>query len=187
IIFLKNIEMTTSTCTCLITGTKGGKFTIWPTRGRSSMIRSVISKQYLEMSQVTLYASNIEASAKWYYEMFGFQVLEMNATHAALQLAPGVLFYLSTDEDSERQLSFSTKHWEELRRHLLSKGIEFIEEHGVHWYQFKDPDGNKVGAWKGGFGMEFLETKLPEHVDNEIIRSYLTSKDETLLIAAPFS
>lgn len=168
-----------------ITGIKVGRSMIRRKiiRGRKTMM----SKQYLEMSISTLYSSDIQASAKWYYNIFGFQLLDMNSNSAKMQVAPGVIFYLSTNEDSGRRLDLSTKRIEDLRSIIAANHIEIEEEHGTHWIAFRDPDNNIVGAWAGGFGMELIETTIPDVVDHDIIRFYLIAKDETHLIATKIS
>ena len=122
----------------------------------------MISRQYLELSVPTLYASDIRASAEWYRKIWGFQTLEIDSDSAAMQVVPGVVFYLSTSEDSHRDLAFSTKRMEQFRKHLAENNIVLEEEHDNHWIAFRDPDNNRVGAWSGGFGMELMEIALPD-------------------------
>jgi catechol 2,3-dioxygenase-like lactoylglutathione lyase family enzyme len=121
----------------------------------------MVSRQYLELSIPTLYASDLQTSVKWYQQICGFQLLEFASDAATMQVTPGVIFYLSTNEDSDRGFSFSTKRIDDLRTHLAENNIVIEEDHG-HWIAFRDPDNNKVGAEPGGFGMDLLEITLPD-------------------------
>lgn len=51
-----------------------------------------MSKQYLEFSVITLYASDIQASVDWFRKVLGFQVLQINSRHAEMKIGPGVTF-----------------------------------------------------------------------------------------------
>ncbi|WP_274366024.1 VOC family protein [Paenibacillus thermotolerans] len=120
----------------------------------------MISRQYLELSVPTLYASNLRVSAEWYQKIWGFQILEIGSNSATMQVTPGVIFYLSTSEDAHRDLAFSTKRMEQFRAHLAEHHVVIEEEHDTHWISFRDPDNNRVGAWAGGFGMDLIEITL---------------------------
>ncbi|XEC94496.1 VOC family protein [Paenibacillus tarimensis] len=119
----------------------------------------MVSRQYLELSIPTLYASDLQTSVKWYQQICGFQLLEFGSDVATMQVTPGVIFYISTNEDSDRGLSFSTRRIADFRTHLAENNIIIEEDHG-HWIAFRDPDNNKVGAEPGGFGMDLLEITL---------------------------
>lgn len=99
----------------------------------SKGVRTMVSRQYLELSIPTLYASDLQTSVKWYQQIFGFQLLEFGSDAAAMEVTPGVFFYLSTNGDSERGwLSFATRKIADFRTHLAENNIAIEEDHG-HW------------------------------------------------------
>jgi catechol 2,3-dioxygenase-like lactoylglutathione lyase family enzyme len=116
-----------------------------------------LSKQYLDFSITTLYSSDIQVSTEWFCRMLGFQVVQLNTHSAEMKVGPGVVFYLSTDENSRRVLDLSTRHAAELKSHLIANNIKLEAEDGNNWFGFRDPDNNWIGAWAGGFGMELIE------------------------------
>jgi len=117
-----------------------------------------LSKQFLEFSIITLYSSDIQVSTEWFCKTLGFQLLQLNTHSAEMKVGPGITFYLSTNEDTDRRLDLITRHSDEIRGSLKANNVE-IEEDGIDSFVFRDPDNNRISAWTGGFGMELIEIK----------------------------
>lgn len=116
---------------------------------------------------------DLDRSVKWYVANFDFKVILINDDQfAILEIAPGRLFFINkvTEEIKRYKYSNGTNHGdvgfhapdiEKLLERFNSIGTEIIEVeyHEAGWttIYLKDPDGNFIEIWSGGFGMNNLE------------------------------
>lgn len=143
-----------------------------------------MSRQFIESSYCVLFASDIQASMKWYCKLFGFYVMEAAAEYAVLETSPGQILYLSTSEQASRYFVVICKDIPPSRQHLMKHDIVF-EEDLPHWLVFRDPDYNKIGVWSDPGGMNLVDFEIPEWIretNRDMIRFRMDSIDELHIV-----
>lgn len=148
-----------------------------------------MSKPYVEFSYCYLYASDIQASIKWYQKICGFQVLDVTPQYAVMETSPGQILNISTSKDSSRYFvinSYDISDIPPFRQHLLDHNIA-LEEDLPHWLVFKDPDLNKIGVWNNPGSMNLVDYQISDKVIHDTIRYYLDFKEESYFVIRSFA
>lgn len=148
-----------------------------------------MSQTYVDMSYGSLYVSDLQNAIKWYYRAFGFRLLSINPSFATLQIAPGRIIFISTDPNSPRSIGFVSHNILALRRQLVQAQAVIEDNEGDMntWFLVRDPDGNAIDVWTGGFGMEVMNHVVPDTLVPFTIWCSLESKDEMHIIARKIS
>jgi hypothetical protein len=117
--------------------------------------------------------------------LFGFQILDITPEKAVLEVAPGRILYLSSDEkETTRDFVIIYKEVEPIRQRLLDKNIH-LEEDYPWWLKFKDPDHNGIGIWSTPKFMNLVELEMAPEVIYGTIRFHLESKEESHFVIRP--
>jgi predicted transcriptional regulator YdeE len=133
-----------------------------------------LSKQYVDISYCFLHVSDIQTSIKWYCELFGFQVLDVSSQNAVLEISPGQIFCLSTDDKAAKEFVILCKEVEPIRQRVIDHKIS-LEEDLPHWLVFRDPDHNEVGVWL----VPEVDFEMPNEFIYDTIRFNLESREES--------
>jgi hypothetical protein len=138
--------------------------------------RSKVSKQFIEFSYSYLYASDIQASIKWFQKICGFLVLDVTPEYAVMETTPGQILYLSKDPDSSIEFTIlaTEQNIKLLKHHLIDNKIE-MEFDFPHWLVFRDPDHNMIEVWAANVEVDYI---IQDKVVHETIRYYLESKEQ---------
>lgn len=137
-----------------------------------------MSKPYVEFSYCYLYASDLQASIKWFQRICGFLVLDVTPEYAVLETTPGQILYLSRDPESSRDFVMlaTEDNIQILKKYLIGNKIA-LEEDFPHWLVFRDQDHNKIGVWAATINLT-VDYQISDKVVHDTIRYYLESKEE---------
>ncbi|MEF3308612.1 VOC family protein [Paenibacillus sp. GYB004] len=140
---------------------------------------NVLSKSLAHLTYSTLYTSDLQKSAKWYYKAFGIQIVAINSDFATMEFAPGRIVFFERNSDFPRKISFSTRNMEAVRRQLQIANVEFDADEDSY-LRIKDIDNNTIEVWKT---VSEVEISMPNEFVRDLIRCRLETKDEIRLIA----
>ncbi|CAM3713426.1 VOC family protein [Marinicrinis lubricantis] len=113
--------------------------------------------------------SNLEATTKWYQEIFGLQVRKCDPDEGSILILGDGQWLFLLESNEKRTANFMTHQWEgkayemfsltfevenivelhkKMREHKVE--VEPLVDHGSCGLQFKfkDPDGNKFNVWQ---------------------------------------
>lgn len=149
-----------------------------------------MNPSYISSTYSKLYAQNIEESALWYCENFGFKVLSIHSSFATLQIAPGRILFLSSGEDQPRSIGLLTHNIVALHRHLKVRGVEIEEQSDdteSTWFSTKDISGNRIEVWVGDrFGLNKVEYHYPPKMEKLKHGCELLLRPPTRWVAMPY-
>jgi len=130
----------------------------------------------------TIYASDLQRSAKWYYQAFGFQILTINSDFAFIEIALGRVLEMGRFAGKPRKFGFVSKNISAMKRQLAKANVEIISDEGS-CLNVMDPDGNLIEIRSSGYGVEFLHASFPEQRFRDTFRCRIETRDEMRLIA----
>lgn len=133
-----------------------------------------MSNPYVDISYCFLQVSDIQTSVKWYCKLFGFQVLDISPRYAVLEISPGQVFCLTTDDNGAKDFMILGKEMDPIRERVVSHHI-ILEEDQDHWIVFRDPDQNGIGIWI----VPETEFQIADAVVHNMIRFQPESKGES--------
>ena len=147
----------------------------------------MLIKSHLDLSYHELYVSDIRRTVKWYYQVFGFQLLSIGSDFVTLQIAPGRLIFVRLKPNQQGFLGLKTGNIKDVINQLEQAKIDYVFPDDSHtWFQLKDPDDNLITVMPGVFGMEDLEFLIPDkYIKRRVI--HLESKEELHLIVNKIS
>jgi len=145
----------------------------------SATVTNELTKSLAHLTYSALYASNLQASTKWYYNAFGIQIVSMNPVFATMEFAPGRIVFFGTNPERPRKIRFSTRNMEALRKQLSLANVE-IDVDEDSYLRIKDIDENTIEVWKT---VSDIDITIPSDFVRNLIRCRLETRDEMHLIA----
>lgn len=115
-----------------------------------------MSNYFERIDTVFLYVSDLEKSIEWYTTVLGLKLIWNMGEYAALSVAKGetplTLAQVPKEEictSTWEKFNFFTSDIDKVQEALIVNGVEadpINEADGVRFFNFKDPDGNTLGA-----------------------------------------
>lgn len=130
----------------------------------------------------TLYSSDLQRSAKWYYKAFGFYITNINPTFAVVEMSPGRIISIHKGIKQSVKIGFVTNNIKALKRQLIKANVKIVAEE-ENLLVVKDPDGNQIVIRKDGYGMEHVQISVPGRPFSGLTRTRLETRNEMQCIA----